>query len=166
MNANRDQGIVAGLKRTLSAQRNVHIVYIAILAKNLSQMIFRDILCQSLHDNLFVRLMICAPRVLIGGDAPLCFLTGFRFGSGCGHDSGCAPCCLRASSFGCDYRESGHYDGEATVSPWMANDDAKRIETWSWNASRMIVSDCGNVSLDEVWKEKAFSALVHKGTAD
>lgn len=56
------------------------------------------------------------------------------------------------------------------MSPWMANDGAKLIETWSWTANRMIASDCASdcasVSLDEIWTEKAFSALILEGTAD
>lgn len=103
-----------------------------------------------------------------GDYKPLCFSVDFRCGCGCGHDSDCGRRCLRASSFGCDCRDSGRCDEEATVSPWTANDGAKQIGTWIWIgiASRMIASDCANEILGELWTEKAFCKSMHRDTTE
>lgn len=99
-------------------------------------------------------------------NAPWCYARGSRCGSDCGHGSGFVACWVRASSFGCDCHGGDHCDAQGIGSPWRASDVAKRISTWFWSANRRIASDCATVSRGEIWRGKAFSGLIRKGTVE
>lgn len=73
---------------TLSAQRHVHVIDLAILAENLAQVVFGDILGKAFDYNLFrssvafVHARANKFRFVI----PWCSSMGFRCESDCAHD--------------------------------------------------------------------------------
>lgn len=69
---------------TLAAQRDINVVDLAILAENLAQVIFRNVLGESFDDNLGKVSVVCrGAHQTRSSYEPLCSSTGSRCEIGC-----------------------------------------------------------------------------------